>query len=64
MENKGKDVVVVDECLVSSESLPDNSIEYYQDSDKPYVDQTFVNLEDVKNFYLSYGGRVGFSVED
>ena len=62
MENKGKAVVVIDECLVSSESLPDNTIEIYQDSDKPYVGQTFENLEDVKNFYLSYGGRVGFFV--
>ena len=54
MENKA--VVVVDECLVSSESLLDNTIEIYEDSDKPYVGQTFENLEDVKNFYSSYGG--------
>ena len=37
MENKGKVVVVIDECLVSSKSLPDNTIENYQDSDKPYL---------------------------
>ena len=56
MDNKGKNIVVFDEGLVSIESLPDNILNTYQDSEKPYVSQTFDDLEDVKQFYLSSGG--------
>ena len=64
MDNKGKNIVVFDEGIVGTESLSDNTLDTYQESDsyKPYVGQTFDDLKDVKQFYLYYGGQFGFSV--
>ena len=62
MDNIEKNIDTIDDMLVGSDSLPDNTLDTHQDSEKPFVGQTFDNLEDVKQFYLSYGGRVGFSI--
>lgn len=62
MDNIEKNIIVVDDMLISSENSLDNSLDTHQTIDKPYVGQRFYNLEDVKEFYLSYGSCIGFSV--
>ena len=44
--------------IVADDGISDRSII----ADKPYVGQIFDSLDDVKSFYMYYGGKVGFFV--